>query len=151
SVSNATLTDDASSAFLHASSLRDTVPAAGTSTFKLGNAAGAVQIPVTAGDTYTVGAYFRIPAVSGQSLTFGLGFYNASRTWLGWGRTSALALSGSGAWQYVSGQVTAPATAASVIGSPEVTYSGATAGETIGMDEAAFTPRRAAQIIGAHN
>jgi hypothetical protein len=150
SVSNATLTDDTAHAFLHGGALLDTVPAAGTSTFKLGNAATAVQIPVTAGSTYTVGAYFRIPAVTGQSLTFGLGFFNAAGTWLGWQRTGPLSLSGSGQWQYLSGSVTAPATAASVIGSPEVTYTGATTGETINMDEAAFVPKRAAQIIGAH-
>jgi hypothetical protein len=150
SVSNATLTDDTTHSFLHNDSLLDSVPAAGTSTFKLGNASGAVQIPVTQGNTYTVGAYFKIPAVTGQSLTFGLGFFNASGTWLGWGRTGSLGLTSSGKWQYVSGQITAPANAASVIGSPEVTYSGATASEAINMDEAAFVPYRAAQIIGAH-
>jgi hypothetical protein len=150
SVSNARLTDDTSEAYLHHDSLLDVVPAAGTSTFELGQGSSAVQISVGAGDTYTVGAYFKIPAVSGQSLTFGLGFHNSSRTLIRWVSTGQLSLASTGQWQYVSGQITAPPGAASVISSPRVTYSGASTGEAINMDEASFVPYRAAQIIGAY-
>jgi hypothetical protein len=149
-VANAKLSDDTRQAFLHDDSLLDTVPTAGTSTFGLGEGSSAVQIPVTGSDTYTVGAYFKIPAVSGQSLTFGLDFYNSAGKSIAWVRTGSLSLAGTGDWQYVSGQIQAPTAASSVIGSPQVTYSGATAGETINMDEASFAPSRAAQIIGAY-
>jgi hypothetical protein len=143
-VSNATLSDDTSQAYLHDDSLLDTVPAAGTSTFELGEGNSAPQITVASADQYTVGAYFKIPAVSGQSLAFGLDFSN---TWVSTGR---LSLAGTGQWQYVSGRITAPAGATSVISSPRVTYYGATAGEAINMDEASFVPFRAAQIVGAY-
>jgi hypothetical protein len=143
-VSNATLTDDTSEAYLHDDSLLDTVPAAGTSTFELGKGSSALQITVGAGDRYTVGAYFKIPAVSGQSLTFGLDFSNT------WASTGRLSLADTGGWQYMSGQITAPPNATSVINSPRVTYYGATAGEAINMDEASFVPYRAAQIVGAY-
>jgi hypothetical protein len=50
----------------------------------------------------------------------------------------------------VSGQITAPPGATSVIRSPRVTYYGTTAGEAINMDEASFVPYRGAQIVGAY-
>jgi hypothetical protein len=150
SVSNARLTDDTGVAYLHHDSLLDTVPASGTSMFELGQGSSAVEIPVGTNDKYTVGAYVKIPAVSDRSLTFGLGFHSLSGALIKWVRTSRLALAGTGDWQYVSGQIQAPAGAASVISSPRVTYYGAQAGETINMDEASFVPYRAAQIIGAY-
>lgn len=150
SVGNARLTDDTSEAYLHHDSLLDAVPAAGTTTFELGQGSSAVPIPVGAGYTYTVGAYFKIPAVSGQSLTFGLGFRKSSGGSITWVSTGHLSLASTGQWQYVSGRIKAPAGAASVMSSPRVTYFRASAGEAINMDEASFVPYRAAQIIGAY-
>lgn len=109
SVSNAALSLSTSTALLHDDSLADTSASAGTSAYKL-DANNYDQINLTGGDTYTVGAYFKIPATSGESLTFGLGNYDSSGTWLGWSYTSSLSLNNSGKWQYVQGQITEPST-----------------------------------------
>jgi hypothetical protein len=148
-VSNATLSQSTTQAYLHDDSLEDTIGAAGTSVYKVG---GDTEIPVNGNqkdDTYTVGGYFEVPAASGRTVTWKLGFYNSDNVWLGWGTTS-ISLNSSGTWQYAGGQIQAPSGATYVLDSPEVSYSGASASEVIYMDEVAFSPYRAAQMIGAY-
>lgn len=147
SVSNATLSQSTTQAYLHDDSLQDTIGTAGTSVYKVG---GDTEIAVNGNDTYTVGGYFEVPAASGRTVTWKLGFYNDKGAWLGWGATPAISLNPSGTWQYAAGTITAPSTATYVLDSPEVSYAGASAGETIYMDEVAFSPYRAAQMIGAY-
>jgi hypothetical protein len=148
-VSNATLSQSTTQAYLHDDSLEDTIGTAGTSTYKVG---GDTEIAVNndGDDTYTVGGYFKVPAATGRTVTWRLGFYNTNGGWLGWGATSAISLNSTGNWQYAAGTIQAPSTATYVLDSPEVIYSGASAGETIYMDEVAFSPDRAAQMIGAY-
>jgi hypothetical protein len=79
-VSNAALTDDAGHQFLHDFSLLDTAAAAGTSSFKLGTGSGAVQINMPTGPEFRVGAYFKAPAVSGQTVRFSLNCFMSDGT-----------------------------------------------------------------------
>jgi hypothetical protein len=61
-VSNAALSQAGQNSYLHNHSLKDTVGTAEQdSVFKVG---GDTEVTVTAGDTYTVGAYFKVPTVS---------------------------------------------------------------------------------------
>ena len=148
-VSNSTLSGDTASHFLHAESLKAVAAVAGSQQFKLGPAAG--QINVTAGDTYRVSAWFKAPAASGRTITWAMGFYTSAGGWLGWTSAASDTLSGSGAWQYASGLITAPATAAYAYGSPRVTEAGVAAGEALNTDEVLVEPYRAATLIGAED
>lgn len=153
SVSNATLTDDPNHQFLHNASLRDTATTAGTSSFKLGTGSPSIQINLTAGDTYRVGAYFKVPAASGQTVQFSLGCYDSSGSWIGWSNGAVHNLLASTKWQYSEDDITVPSGkegCAYVLGSPKVTLGGLAAGAAVNMDEAIFAPYRAALIIGAH-
>ena len=151
SYSNSTLTDDTSTAFLHNDSLKMTATNSGSQAAKLGTGADAPQISVTGGDTYRVSAWVRAAALSGRTVTFAAGFYTAGGTWLGWTSGTASTLAGSGAWQYVSETITAPATAAYALGSPRITEAGVAAGESMNVDEVIMQPYRAATLIGAED
>ena len=149
-VSNATLTDDLNHHFLHHDSLLDTATTAGNSSFTLGGGSPPIQISLTPGAEYRVGAYFKAPAVSGQTVQFSLACYDSLGTWIGWSNGTMNRLLSSGAWQYSEDDITIPANCASVLGSPMVTLGGLAGGAAVNMDEAAFVPYRGAQIIGAH-
>jgi hypothetical protein len=149
-VSNATLTDDPNHHFLHDASLLDTVTSAGTSSFKLGNGSPVIQINMTPGAEYRVGAYFRAPQANGQTVQFSLGCYTLSGAWIGSSKGAANTLLNTANWQYSEDDIRVPANCAYVLGSPEVTLGGLAAGAQVNMDEAIFAPDRAALIIGAH-
>jgi hypothetical protein len=146
------ITDSAAFKLHGKDALKFTATAAGTTVLKLQEGSSATQINVNGGKTYTLGGWFKLPATnnSGESITFGLGLYDSSGTWLGWSNTSALNLSATSNWQYVEGQITLPLTAAWALDSPEVTLSNAAMGQVTYMDMLVFEPRRAAQAIGAH-
>jgi hypothetical protein len=150
SVSNATLTDDPNHQFLHDASLLDTATSAGTSSFKVGNGSPTIQINVTGGDKYRVGAYFKAPAVNGQTVQFSLGCYTSGGTWIGAESDPASTLLNTTKWQYSESVITLPSNCAYVLGAPEVILGGLAAGAAVNMDEAIFAPKRAALIIGAH-
>lgn len=145
-VANSTLTDDATTAFLHTHSLKAVAGTTAAMQFKLGNMQ---QINVTAGNTQRVGAYFKAPALSGRTITWALGFYNAANTFLGWTSATADTLGSSGTWQYAPASITVPATATYMLGSPRVTEAGQAAGESLNMDEVQVDPLRPAQLMGA--
>ena len=67
-----------STAYLHGSSLKAAAGTSGTQQFKLGPAAG--QINVIGGDEYRVSAWFKAPSVSGRTITWAMGFFTASET-----------------------------------------------------------------------
>src|SRR5262245_31981240 len=148
SYSNSTLSDASATAFLHGDSLKAVAGTIGTQAFKLGPAAG--QINVSPGFKYRVSAWFKAPASSGRTLTFAMGFFTSSGMWLGWTSSATVSLSASGKWQYASGLITAPASAGYAYGSPRVTETGVAAGEALYMDEVLVEPYRAATLIGAH-
>lgn len=148
SVANSTLTDDATAAFLHADSLKAVATTAGTQQFKLGPTAG--QVNVIPGDQYRISGWFKAPASTGRTITWALGFFTATGTWLGWTSATASTLTNSGGWQYVSAVITAPATAGYAFGSPRVTETGVSAGEALRLDEVLVEPYRAATLIGEH-
>jgi hypothetical protein len=143
---------DSSAAKLHGKdSLQFTAQQAGTTALKLHEGSSATQINVKSNKTYTLGGWFKLPAASsGESITFSLGLYDSSGTWINWFSTSALSLSATSNWQYVEGQITVPSNAAWALDSPKVTLSNAAAGQVTYMDMLVFKPRRAAQAIGAH-
>jgi hypothetical protein len=146
-----TISDSAAAAEHGNDSLKFTSASAGSTVLKLQEGSSATQIDVTGSDTYTLGGWFKLPAAnSGESVTFGLGLYNSSGTWIGWSDTSALALSAVTTWQYVQGQITVPSAAAWALDSPEITLSNAAASQVTYMDMLVFEPYRAAQAIGAH-
>jgi hypothetical protein len=149
-VSNATLTDDPNQHFLHDASLLDTATAAGTSSFKLGNGSPVIQINLTLGATYRVGAYFKAPPANGQTVQFSLGCYTAQGQWIGSSKGAPHTLLDTGNWQYSEDDIQVPGNCAYVLGSPEVILGGLAAGAAVNMDEAIFAPYRAALIIGAH-
>jgi hypothetical protein len=149
-VSNATLTDDSGQHFLHDDSLLDTATSAGTSSFAIAGGTPAVKIKMTRGASYRVGAYFKAPAAAGQTVQFSLGCYKSSGGFAGWSDGTVNSLLASGNWQYSEDDIAVPADCAYVLGSPQVTLGGLAAGAAVNMDEAAFTPYRAAQVIGAH-
>jgi hypothetical protein len=149
-VSNATLTDDPDHHFLHDDSLLDTATSAGSSTFKLGNGSPAIQINLSPGKEYQIGAYFKAPAVSGQTVQFSLGCYTSSGQWIDSSKGAVNTLLDTTSWQYSQDDITIPDNCAYVLGSPEVTLGGLAAGAAVDMDEAIFAPDRAALIIGAH-
>ncbi|HVB44568.1 MAG TPA: hypothetical protein VNF47_17970 [Streptosporangiaceae bacterium] len=148
SISNATLSQDTSHAYLHKDSLLDTITAAGTSQFKLGASAGRIQ--VTAGAKYRVWGYVKAPAVTGRTFTWATGFFDSTATWIGWVSSGTTTLGSSGGWQYVTGTITAPANASYAYGSPRVSYANAAAGELMRLDEVHVEPLRAATLVGAH-
>jgi Carbohydrate binding domain len=154
--SNATLTDDTSHSFLHDDSLLDTATAAGTSSFKLGTVPTAVQITVKPGARYRIGAYFKVPAASGQTVQFSLGCYDSSGKYLGLSNGTPNDLLSTTKWQYSEDDITVPASTSStsgctdVQGTPKVTLRGLAAGTAVNMDEVIFAPYRAALLIGAH-
>lgn len=149
SVSNAALSQDKSHQRLHGASLQDLLGSTADSQFKLGNA---MQINVTANKKYRIGAYFKAPAASGTTVTWTLGVYNSSGQWQGWTTaqdgSTPITLDNSGNWQYASDVIKMPSSAAYVLGSPQVTYSGGTSGDALYMDEVQFNPYRAATLIG---
>ena len=151
SSSNTTLTDDTTQAFLHKDSMKMTATAAGSQAAKMGTGTSAPQVNVTAGDKYRESAWVKAPALSGRTVTFADGFYTASGTWLGWTSGSAVTLKSTGTWQYVEGDITAPATAAYMVGSPRITEAGVAANETLNVDEVLVEPYRAATLIGAED
>jgi Carbohydrate binding domain len=149
-VSNATLTDDPNASFLHDDSLLDTATTAGTSSFALGGSSAPIRINLTPGAEYRVGAYFKAPVASGQTVQFSLGCYDASGASLGLSKGTVNSLLDTTNWQYSEDDITIPSNCAYVLGSPMVTLGGLAADAAVNMDEAAFMPYRAAQIIGAH-
>jgi hypothetical protein len=154
-VTNIKKISDSSAAALHGKdSLEFTAKAAGTTALKLQEGSSPTQINVNPGgksDTYTLGGWFKLPtANSGESVTFGLGLYDSSGTWINWFDTPSLPLSATSNWQYVEGQVTAPANAAWALDSPEITLSNAKRGQVAYLDMLVLKPYRGAQAIGAH-
>ena len=145
-VTNATLSTESSTSFLHRASLQDVLGTTGISSFELGHNR---RIGVTAGQRYRIGAYFNAPAGSGRSVTFGVLAYDSAGQRLSWTYGAPVQLSGSRGWQYASEVITMPTTAAYIIGSPKVAYSGGRAGDIVRMDEVQFWPYRAAMLIGA--
>lgn len=125
---------------------------AGTTALKLKEGSSATQINVTGSDIYTLGGWFKLPAAnSGETVTFGLGLYDSTGTWLGWYSTPALNLNATSSWQYVQGQVTnIPQAAAWALDSPKITLGNAAANQVTYMDMLVLLPYRAAQAIGAH-
>jgi hypothetical protein len=152
SVSNIGTISDSSAASLHGNdSLMFTSSAKGTTVLKLQVGSTPTQIDVAGSDTYVVGGWFKLPAAnSGESVTFGLGLYDSSGSWIGWSDTSALSLNAVDTWQYVQGQITVPSNASFALDSPEISLSNAVAGQTTYADMLVLEPRRAAQAIGAH-
>lgn len=146
SYSNATVSQDVTSGYLHGSSLLDVATAAGSTAYKLGGQ----QINVTASGKYRVWGYFRAPALSGRTITFAAGVYNSAGAWQGWTSSAAQTLNNSGGWQYVSAVITMPSSAAWVLGSPRVTEAGVAAGEHLSGDAFHFESLRAATLIGGH-
>jgi hypothetical protein len=150
SVSNATLSQSTVK-YLHSHSLRDTVAAAGTSSFKLQEGTGPTQINVTNPATYTIGGYFKLSSsAAGQTVQFSLGCYDSTGKWIGWQDTPVESLAGATTWQYAEGQVTVPSGCANVQDSPKVTLGGMAASETVNLDEFVFKSYRGAETIGAH-
>lgn len=146
--SNTTLTDTSSQAFLHHDSMMMTATAAGSQAAKMGGA-GALRVNVTHGDTYRESAWVKASAASGRTVSFADGFYDADGKWLGWTTGSTVKLNSSGNWQYVSDQIIAPSTATYMLGSPQITEAGVSAGEVMYVDEVIVAPYRAATLIGA--
>jgi hypothetical protein len=146
--SNTTLTDTSSQAFLHHDSMKMTATAAGSQAAKMGGA-GALRVNVAGGDAYRESAWVKASAASGRTVTFADGFYNADGKWLGWTSGSTVKLNSSGNWQYVSDRITAPSTATYMLGSPQITEAGISAGEVMYVDEVMVEPYRAATLIGA--
>jgi hypothetical protein len=158
SVSNATLSDDTSHSFLHNDSLLDTATTAGTSSFRISGTPNAIDINVTPGDSYRVGAYFLAPAASDQTVQFTLNCYDSSGTYIGVVNGTVNTLLNTTKWQYSEDDITVPANAsqsdqngcAYVQGAPKVTLGNLAPGAAVNMDEVIFAPYRAAMIIGAH-
>ncbi|MGH3156207.1 MAG: carbohydrate binding domain-containing protein, partial [Streptosporangiaceae bacterium] len=151
-VSNATLTDDTSHSFLHNDSLLDTTTTAGSSSFRISGTPDAIDINVTPGDEYRVGAYFKLPADSGETVQFSLNCYDSAGDYLGVVNGTTNNLLDTTKWQYSEDDITVTANpdgCAYVQGAPKVTLGGLPADAAVNMDEAIFAPYRAALIIGA--
>jgi hypothetical protein len=149
--SNATVTQDTSTAYLHRDSLKMVSGTSGSQAIKMGTGTSAPQVNVTAGDVYRESAWVKAPALSGRTVTFADGFYNSSGTWLGWTSGSTVTLNSAGNWQYVQDLITAPPGAAYMVGSPRITEGGVAAGEALNLDEVLVMPYRAAAVIGAED
>lgn len=149
--SNATVTQDTSTAYLHRDSLKMVSGTSGSQAVKMGTGTTAPQVNVTAGDAYRESAWVKAPALSGRTVTFADGFYNSSGTWLGWTSGSTVTLNSTGKWQYVQDLITAPPGASYMVGSPRITEGGVAAGEALNLDEVLVMPYRAAAMIGAED
>lgn len=148
---NASLSDDTSHSFLHNDSLKITnTGTTGTSSFRLGNVPTAIEIPVTPGATYRIGAYFKVPAASNQTVRFSLGCWDKSGNYISTVDGTTKTLLNTTKWQYSEDDITVLSNCYYVQGSPTVTLSGLAAGAAVNMDEVIFAPYRAALIIGAH-
>lgn len=145
SYANATLTQGTGTTMLHNSSLKDTVPATGTTAWRMANGH---EITVVPGAHYRIGAYFHSPAVSGDTVTWAIGGYNSSGTWQGWTSGTTDTLANTSGWQYASDVITIPSPVTNVIG-VRVTITGARAGDVVRMDEASFASQRAGIAVGS--
>jgi hypothetical protein len=146
-VSNSRLADDTGQAFLHADSLRDAALAKGASSFQLGRGHSAIAVKLP-GKKYRLGAYFKAPAVSGQTVQFSVGC--AGSPGVRWSKGTVSKLQSTGIWQYSEDDIAVPAGCTNAPGSPRVTLGGLATRATVNMDEVIFAPYRAAVIIGAH-
>jgi hypothetical protein len=148
---NAVVSLDTSNSVMHKDSLLDTAPAAGRSRFRPGGAAGTLDItlPVPGGE-YRVGAYFKAPAVSGQTVYFALHCFTSGGSDLGFTNGSTITLNSSGNWQYAEDDITVPSGCSYVEDSPGVILDNLAAGAKVNMDYVIFAPHRAAVAIGAH-
>jgi hypothetical protein len=146
-VANATLSDDTTTAFLHADSLKAVAGTTSAMQFKLGNQQ---QIGVNGGSIWRVGAWFKAPALSGRTITWALATYTPAGTFIAWSSAAtADTLSSSGGWQYATADIQLPSNAAYMLGSPRVTENGQAAGEALNMDEVWLSPKRPALMMGA--
>jgi hypothetical protein len=144
-ISNATLSSDTSNSYLHGQSLRDNLPAAGTSSFGLGNQ----QIPVTGGAQYRFGAYIQNSPTGSMSLATSVTPYDSSGTALTPVSCGSLGLATDGLWHYRWYSCTMPSNAASIIGGPVETLTGAGLHQNLRLDEISFESMRAATAIGS--
>ena len=148
--SKTNLTDDTSHSFLHDDSLLITVPAGGTGSLRISPVPDPIDITVTPGATYRVGAYFKTSGTQPETVQFTLNCYDASGHEIGAPSGAANALKAITNWQYSEDQITVPGGCAYVQGSPKVTLSNLPTDAAVNMDEVIFAPERAALIIGAH-
>jgi hypothetical protein len=142
---NAALSQGTGTTMLHTSALKDTVPATGTTAFKL---ATGNEITVVPGAQYRVGAFVHPPAVTGDTLQWSFGGYSASGVWQGWTNGPVQTLANTPNWQYVSTVLTIPASVTNVIG-VKATFTGTQAGDVIRMDEFTVSSNRSAVAVGA--
>ena len=148
---NAAISLDTSNSVMHKDSLLDTASAAGISRFRPGGASGALDITLpAAGGRYRVGAYFKAPAVSMQTVYFALHCFTSGGSDLGFTNGSTIHLNGSGDWQYAEDDITVPSGCFQVEDSPGVVLGNLAAGATVNMDYVIFAPYRAAVAIGGH-
>src|SRR5262249_22581398 len=81
---NSVVSLDTSRSVMHDDSLLDTAPAAGRSRFRPGGATGTLDITLPKpGGEYRVGAYFKAPAVGGQTVYFALHCFTSGGSDLG--------------------------------------------------------------------
>ena len=148
---NAVVSLDTSNSVMHQDSLLDTAPAAGRSRFRPGGATGTLDIKLPkSGGTYRVGAYFKAPAASGQTVYFALHCFTSGGVDLGFTNGSNITLNSSGNWQYAEDIIPVPSGCSSVEDSPGVILDNLAAGAKVNMDYVIFAPYRAAVAIGAH-
>lgn len=142
--SNAVLTQGTGTTMLHNSALKDTVPAAGSTAWKLDTN----ELATPGANVYRAGEYLSDPVPAGDTVAFALGTYDSAGAWKGWVTSSAQTLSSNTSWQYVHGDITVPAGVAYAIGL-RVTLTGAAAAQVIRTDAVTLAPLRPAMVMGA--
>lgn len=142
--SNAVLTQGTGTTMLHNSALKDTVPAAGSTAWKLDTN----ELATPGANVYRAGEYLSDPVPAGDTVAFALGTYDSAGAWKGWVTSSAQTLSSNTSWQYVHGDITVPSGVAYAIGL-RVTLTGAAAAQVIRTDAVTLAPLRPALIMGA--
>jgi hypothetical protein len=148
-----TISDSSAHQYSHQDSLAFTADQAGTVAVKMEeDHTNGTKFAVTGGDTYTVGAYIRLPTTgtTNETVTFSLASYDSSGTWITWTDSSAVNLSSTKDWRYVEANITVPPNAAWEVDSPKITIDNATAGQETDVDLLTVKPYRAAQAIGQH-
>ena len=148
-----TISDSSAHQYSHQDSLAFTAKAAGTVAVKMEeDHTNGTKFAVTGGDTYTVGAYIRLPTTgtTTETVTFSLASYDSSGNWIRWTDSSPVNLSSTKTWRYVEANIKVPSNAAWEVDSPEITIANATAGQETDVDLLTVKPYRAAQAIGQH-
>lgn len=145
---NATVSQGTGTTMLHNAALKDVVPANGTTSVKLSCGAGPQgHIPVTAGDTYRVGAWVNTGRTSGETVYFSFGGYDGSGTWKGWTDGTANTVANTTGYHWYQDVITVPTGVTNIQGVKE-TVTGAVANDTIRSDEFLMYPQRPSLLIG---